>query len=250
MNYSQAQISNLALNRIGARGTIVSPTENTPNAVKCLAVWDPIFQEVISERDWKFAKTRVQLQLSPVIPLYGYNAAWALPADLLRFVRPHKIVRDRINYWYGWGPEGTGWYSRRDPPFWPADTPYVVETLTAGWASPLTNPPTPFPPPFPTGPYALTNYCGFYGPAMINYIRLVTDYTLLTPGFVNCLTNRLAMELSIGVTEDKNKFELMEQRYKDSLNSAEAQNECLDFSQDEAGDYSWQDAGRCTRWTW
>jgi hypothetical protein len=54
--------------------------------------------------------------------------------------------------------------------------------------------------------------------------------------------------LAISVTEDKDKFELMEQRYKDSLNSAEAQNECLDFSEDEAGSSSWVDAGRRVSW--
>jgi len=248
VNYSQTSISNLALGRIGARGQITNINENSPNAVKVLAVWDAIFQEVLSERDWKFAKTRVQLQLSPVIPLYSYKAAWALPADLLRFVRPRKRPRDRHGWWWGWGPEGTGWYSRSDPPFWPHETPYVVETLTAGWSSPLTCPPTPYPPPFPAGRYALTNYCGWEGPAAINYIQLISDYTQLMPGFVNCLTNRLAQELAISVTEDKDKFELMEQRYKDSLNSAEAQNECLDFSEDEAGSSSWVDAGRRVSW--
>jgi hypothetical protein len=242
--YSQTQICNLALGRIGARGQITNVNENSPNAVKCLAVWDATFQEVLSERDWRFAKTRQPLQLSPVIPLYTWKAAWALPGDLLRFVRPFKVPpTHRHNWWWGWGPEGDGWYRRDDPPFFPL-VAYKIETLTAGWSSPLTCPPTPYPPPFPTGRYALTNYCGECGPAMITYIQLITDYTQLMPGFVNCLTNRLAMELSIGVTEDKQKFELMEQRYKDSLNSAEAQNECLDYS-DETGNEDWERAGRC-----
>ena len=187
------------------------------------------------------------LQLSNVTPLYSYQYAWALPTDLLRFVRPIKRPNDRYSFWWGWGPEGTGWYHRNDPPFWPVDTDYKIETLTAGWTSPVTDPLTPFPPPFPTGRYAITNYGGWRGPAMITYIQLISDYSQLMPGFVNCLANRLAMELSIGITEDKNKFELMEQRYKDSLNSAEAQNECLDFSEDESGSTSWEDAGRCIR---
>ncbi len=250
MNYSQVGISNVALGRIGARGQLVSINDNSPNAVKCLAVWDTVFQEVLSERDWKFAKTRTQLQLSPVIPLYSWKAAWALPADLLRFVRPIKRPSRRGGFWWGWGPEGTGWYHRTDPPFWPTDTDYKIETLTAGWAFPITNPLTPFPGPFPAGRYAVTNYCGERGPAMITYIQLISDYTQLMPGFVNCLANRLAMELSIGVTEDKQKFELMQGMYKESLNSAEAQNECLDFSEDEDGSTSWEDAGRSIRAWW
>ena len=299
MNYSQTGIANLALGRIGARGTITSVDENSPNAVKILSVWDFIFQEVLAERDWKFAKTRVQLQqaascsftgsitgsvltvtavASGVLqasqtlcgsgitpgtlisslgtgtggvgtynvsqsqtvasgsmtattrPLYGYKFAWALPADLLRFVRPHKRPPDRFRFWWGWGPEGDGWYSRTDPPFWPVGWPYIVETLPVDGNS-----------------CALTDYGGWEGPAMINYIRLITDLTQLMPGFVNCLANRLAMELAIPITEDKTKFELMEKMYKESLNSAEAQNECLDFSQDEAGSDSWERAGRYGR---
>lgn len=245
MNYSQASISNLALNRIGARGQIVNINENSPNAVKVLAVWDSVFQEVLSERDWKFAKTRQPLALSPVTPLYTWKFAWALPADFLRFVRPRRRQENRDCVWMC-GPEGIGgWYSRHDPPFWPQGWDYKVETLTAGWLVVQGQNPVPYPPPFPIGKYALTNYGGWQAPAAITYIRLLTDYTQLMPGFVNCLANRLAMELSIGITEDKSKFQLMEERYKDSLNSAEAQNESSDFVHDEDGSDSWVRAGRC-----
>lgn len=243
MNYSQSSISNLALGRIGARGQIVNINENSPNAVKVLAVWDAVFQEVLSERDWKFAKTRQQLQLSPVTPLYTWKFAWALPADFLRFVRPRRKQIDR-NWAWLWGPEGEGWYNRQDPPFWPTDHEYKVETLTAGWSVAPPNPPVPYPAPFPTGKYALTNYGGWRGPAAITYIQLITDYTQLMPGFVNCLAYRLAKELCIGVTEDKNKWQLMDEQYKEALNSAEAQNETMDTVRDEDGSDSWVRAGR------
>ena len=295
MNYSQAGISNLALGRIGARGNIVDINENSPNAVKILAIWNPIFQEVLSERDWKFAKIRAQLSqasscsftgsiaantltvtavstsalvvgqtllgmgicpgttitalgtgtggtgtytvslsqtvssetlFAAIRPLYAYKHAWAMPSDFLRFVRPHKRPPDH-NYGWLWGMEGWGWYHRQDPPFWPTGYPYVVETL-----------------PVDGNKYALTDYGGWHGPAKINYIRLITDYTQLMPGFVNCLANRLAMELSIAITEDKQKFQQMDQMYRDSLNSAEAQNETMDFQKDETGSESWERAGR------
>jgi hypothetical protein len=231
MNYSQVSLTNLALNRIGARGAITSINDSNPNAVKALMCWDVVFQEVLSERDWKFAKTRADLQLSTTTPLYAYRHAWSLPADFLRFVRPHKRPPDR-NYAWFWGPEGFGFYHREDPPFWPPGHVYVVETL-----------------PTDGNRYVLTNFGGCNGTvsAKINYIRLITDYTQLMPGFVNCFVNRLAMELAIGVTEDKQKKDDLRADYKDSLNSAEAQNECLDYEQDEAGSTSWQDAGRFVR---
>lgn len=260
MNYSQASISNLALGRIGARGQIVDINENSPNAVKCLACWDAVFAEVMAERDWKFAKTRQPLQLSPVTPLYTFRFAWALPADFLRFVRPRRRQNSHHDIWLN-GPEGIGgWYNRQDPPFWPNGWDYKVETLTAGWLIVPGQNPIPYPSPFPTGQYALTNYGGGVNqnqtnpppptPAAITYIRLITDYTQLTPGFVTCLAYRLAQELSIGVTEDKNKWQTMQQMYKESLNSAEAQNESSDTVHDEDGSESWSRAGRNADRAW
>ena len=178
-------------------------------------------------------------------------------------MRPRRKQVDN-NYWWMYGPEGTGWYNRHDPPFWPANHEYKVETLTAGWdcsvSPPIpygtgTNPPTPF----PVGKYALTNYGGGYNPtnpsqtppipAAITYIQLITDYTQLMPGFVNCLAFRLAQELSISVTESQTKFESMREMYRDSLNSAEAQNESSDYVHDEDGSESWVRAGRnADRW--
>src|ERR1017187_1359562 len=245
MNYSAASIANLALGRIGARGEITDLHESSHNAKKVLNVWDAIFQEVLSEGDWKFAKTRQQLSLSTITPLYTWRFAWALPADFLRFVRPRCKQADHNWYW-GYGPEGTGWYNRQDPPFWPEGWDYKVETLTAGWDTSVT-PPIPFAPPFPAGKYALTNYSGWQAPAAITYIQLITDYTQLMPGFVNCLAYRLAQELAIPITEDMKKLQAMEALYKESLNSSEAQNETMDFERNEDGSESWERAGRC--WT-
>lgn len=245
----------MALGRIGARGTITDLNENTPNAKKILAVWDFIFQEVLSERDWKFAKTRQQLQLSTVTPLYTFSYAWALPADFLRFVRPRRRQtpqRYTQGFYWGWGPEGDGWYSRHDPPFWPFGYDWKVETLTAGFLVNPPNPPVPYPPPFPTGRYILTNYSGMTfnvsTPAAITYIQLITDLTQLMPGFVNCLANRLAAEVAVSVTEDKAKFQGMMEMYRDSLNSSEAQNETMDFERDEDGSDAWERAGRYIRY--
>ncbi len=305
MNYSQTGIANLALGRIGARGGISSINENKPNAKKVLDVWDAIFQEVLSERDWKFAKTRTPLQLSPQRPLYSYKHAWALPSDFLRFVRPHKRPHDRYNWGWFWGPEGEGWYRRDDPPFWPHDRAYVVETMptmcaftasialnvmtvtsiTTGQLSlnqPVYDslcqvPPGTFISAFGTGSgyqgtytlnnsltvaseamtspnplvgnskFVLCDYGGWHGPAKINYIQLISDYTQLMPGFVNCLANRLAAEVSISITEDKQKFQGMMEMYRDSLNSAEAQNETMDYQKDETGSETWERARRFTR---
>lgn len=311
-NYSQAAIINLALNRIGARGQITDINENSygnlsPNAQKAMIVWNPIFLEVLSERDWKFAKIRAQLQLMPTVPLYGFSFAWALPADFLRFVRPRPKKYDENYMWYNYG-GCEGWYHRRNTPFFP-HVDYITETLpgictftgtingnvltasmltggtinvgqplfgvgitqgtfitawgtgtgTAGTYSlnnsfTITTPEsmTVTDPTSSTAKCVLTNYGGnlgtgyggYCGPAMINYIRIITDYTQLMPGFVNCLANRLAAELAIGITEDKQKAAGYMEAYRESMNSAEAQNETLDYSYDESGSSTWLRAGR------
>lgn len=305
MNYSQASISNLALNRIGARGAISDINENSPNAKKVLLVWDTIFQEVLSERDWKFAKTRTPLQLSPQVPLYTYCHAWAMPSDFLRFVRPRRRQRPdgQRGWFWGWSPEGCGWYDEHDPPFHP-HCEYKVETmpsmcvftasitdglmtvtaLTTGQLSlnqPVYGmgiPQGTFISSFGTGTgyqgtyvlnnsgitviseamqspnplvgaskFALTNYNGCRGPAKITYIQLISDYTQLMPGFVNCLAFRLAQDLAISITESDTKMEKMMEMYRDSLNSAEAQNETMDFEKDEDGSDAWVRAGRYIR---
>jgi hypothetical protein len=251
MTFSQVGIANMALQRIGARGTIASLTEDSPNAIKVNICWDMVFQEVLSERDWKFAKTRVQLQQNAQGPAGGYLYAYQLPSDFLRLCRPREIPQElriaNANCVWGWGGFGFGWYYQWDIPVWPhAVHPYIVETVLnppppSGFASYTTN--------------LLTNYPGLniaysaVPPIIINYIRLITDFTQVMPGFVNCLANRLAAELAPAITEDKNKFEIFMQMYRDTLNSAQAQLECDDFLQDEAGSQTWVQAGRYG-WGW
>lgn len=235
----------MALQRIGARGTISSFAEDSPNAIKVNVCWDMVFQEVLSERDWKFAKTRVQLQQSAFQPVGGYKFAYPLPSDFLRLCKPRekpeeRRIADANIWWNGYGDwSWGGWWMPRDLPVWPREVaPYIVETVLN--PSPLNN------------PYVtclLSNYpfCNNYTsvcPIVINYIRLISDFTQLLPGFVNALAYRLAGELAPAITEDMKKAESMMEMYFRTLNSAQAQQECDDFLQDEAGSRTWVTAGR------
>lgn len=242
MNYSAVGIANVALLRIGARGTISSFQDDSPNAIKVNTVWNSVFQEVLSERDWKFAKTKVELQQSTIKPVFGYCFAYSLPADFLRLVKPKEIPQERQiaqaeDYGYGWG-NGWGRIRQSDVPVWPRHVhPYIVETV----ANTSVDPPT-------YSTCLLTNYNGCVVPVGITYIRLITDLTQLLPGFVNCLTYRLAAELAVSVTEDVKKQQAMMEMYLSTLNSAQAQVECDDYLKDEAGSQTWVHAGRHLRW--
>jgi hypothetical protein len=239
LNYSTIGIANMALQRLGARGAIASIDEDSPNAIKVNAIWDMIFQEVLSERDWKFAKIRVALQQASVAPVYGYHYAYGLPSDFLRLVRPREIPQERcitdfnliagIGFWNG------GLYYYRDMPVWPPEVaPYVVETILDSEGN--------------ANKYLLSDYPAPVHPVQITYIRLISDMTQLTPGFVNCLANRLAAELAIAITEDKAKAQAFAELYRETMSSAQAQLECDDYLQDEQGSQSWVNAGRYWGW--
>ena len=231
---SQVGIVNLALLRIGAN-IISAIDEGSANSIKAHAVWDYIFQEVLQARDWRFAKTRYKMSQSTEAPLYAYQFAYPLPSDFLRLVKPKESTSKGVNpvayplgYWYNI--IDTSGYSRffnYDPPVYPAGLPYVIEAL-----------------PDTSVLCLFTDYDNTEQDLYINYIRLISDYTLCTPAFINCLANRLAAELAISITEDKEKAVNKMQDYKNSLNSAEAVNESLDYLDDEAGGQEWENAGR------
>lgn len=238
----------MSLQRIGARGTIGSLQEDSPNAIKVNVVWDMVFQEVLSERDWKFAKAYVQLQQNANSPAGGYLYAYALPADFLRLCRPREIPQERriadANFWgsYGWDGEAAAQWGLPcfDIPVWPRTAaPHIVATVLSSGNPPNT---------YTTN--LLSNYPGINAvyanvcPIIISYIRLISDMSQLTPGFVNCLADRLASELAIPVTESETKAETRMQLYRQNLNSAQAQLECDDYLKDESGSQSWVSAGR------
>ena len=244
MNYSAVGIANMALQRIGARGTISSFTDGSANANKVNTVWDMVFQEVLSARDWKFAKTRIELEQNSSSPVGGYLYAYSLPSDFLRLCKPREIPEERriANFaWVGGNYDYSGYdgFCERDLPVWPrAVEPYVTETVlgSGSGTSYTTN--------------LLTNYPGCnvpyanVRPIIINYIRLITDMTQLLPGFVNALADRLASELATPVTESETKAEKRMEMYLMDLNSSQAQQECDDFLKDESGSQTWVTAGR------
>jgi hypothetical protein len=235
MNVSQVQIVNLALNKVGATGTIASLDEASPNAEKVLAVWDLVFQIVLAERDWKFAKTRVLLQRSTLVPSYGYKYAYVVPSDFVRLVRQKNAASkgrnptaDPWGGYYDFDAASRPWMY--DTPIWPPGFPYIFETMldTDGNATKC----------------LLIDYDNTVNPLMMNYIQVVTDMTLLTPAFVRTLATALAAEVCIPIKEDKERAAELRREYTDSLNTAEALNEQADYLAEEAGSTSWIDAGR------
>ena len=90
MSYSEYEIVNLALSRIGVK-RITSADWTTPvtqQALDAAAVWQYVRDEVLEAKDWKFAKSKVELDERYETPKYEYDYAYALPQNFLRFAKP------------------------------------------------------------------------------------------------------------------------------------------------------------------
>lgn len=75
---------NLALGKMGARGDVADPREQSAQARKLSVHWATARDMAVQSHDWSFARRRVTLALLPTVPpgwLFGY----ALPSDCLVF---------------------------------------------------------------------------------------------------------------------------------------------------------------------
>lgn len=92
MSYSEYEIINLALTKIGVK-RITSADWTTPvtqQALDATAVWQYVRDEVLEAKDWRFAKHKLQLDQRYETPLYEYDYAYALPHDFLRLASPRN----------------------------------------------------------------------------------------------------------------------------------------------------------------
>ncbi len=234
MSYSITGIVNLGLTRIG--GNLITDITNTsqPNAIKANAIWEYIRDEVLEARDWKFAKIRKALTKNVTAPLYGYSFAYALPADFLRLVKSKYSSSKGINpvsYASG-SSSGLLLNLDFDPPVWPPGYPWIIEALPDGTKCLFSD--------YDNADYLIDADYNLY----INYIQKVTDATKYTPAFINALAWRIGKELSIAIAESINKFKFCDAEYERAIRVAEANNEALDFLEDETGSTSWESAGR------
>ena len=111
MSYTIVGIVNLALNRIGVKRLgdpqVFPFTENSVQSLAANAVWEYVRDEVLAEKDWRFAKKRAAIGKVAEVPESGYDFAYLVPDDFLRI---------------GIGTED-------DPSIYPSGYPYKFETM-------------------------------------------------------------------------------------------------------------------------
>jgi hypothetical protein len=93
MATSEVSICNLALQKLGA-ARIVSLTENSRNAKSVNACYESQRDTELRKYLWNFAKKRASLAASSVAPISMYEAAYPVPSDFLRLIKPARLGLD------------------------------------------------------------------------------------------------------------------------------------------------------------
>lgn len=86
MATSPVEICNLALAWLGG-DLIISLTDNTAEAKLCNAVYVPLRNAVIEEREWTFAVKRLEPAGLTTGPFYGYDKAFQIPPEVIRILQ-------------------------------------------------------------------------------------------------------------------------------------------------------------------
>lgn len=188
--YSEPDICNIALGRIGVDRTIASLNEASKEARNCKRFYPLARDEVLEKHPWAFALRVKPLALLPTAPglLPGFAYAYALPADAASVLEvvPAGMVDAAVGY-YGahdccgpWNP-GRGYrYAFRRALSDDGTTPVLLSNLADAWAV---------------------------------YNARVENTAAYSTLFVSLVADRLAMELAMPMTVDPRWFQVCQQRY-------------------------------------
>ncbi len=92
--YTQAEICNLALDRIGTTEVLKSLGDNTIECEVCLRELPGALTKVLSMYPWTFARKRAQLARVADSPEFGFAYRYRLPVDFLALVRLEDFPAD------------------------------------------------------------------------------------------------------------------------------------------------------------
>lgn len=87
---SKVEIANRALTKLGA-DRILSLADQTKEARTLNSMFDTVFYAELRRHRWKFAVARTTLPALVASPAWGYQYAYALPADYLALIQVNDI---------------------------------------------------------------------------------------------------------------------------------------------------------------
>ena len=110
MAQNAIDVCNSALQRVGAT-TIISLSDNTPEARCCNVAYDSNRRDEIRKHPWTFAVSRAVLAPDDAAPLFDFKYQYTLPIDCLRVLRSSDFDLD-------WKVEGRKILSNNDNPLY------------------------------------------------------------------------------------------------------------------------------------
>lgn len=93
---SQTGIVNAAAGILGSTSRLQSIEDNMPLGLHARSFWPMVVRQAFVDYNWNFAIARTELNASADAPEFGYDFAYALPADCSRWLPP--------------GPDDDGWF--------------------------------------------------------------------------------------------------------------------------------------------
>lgn len=196
---SQVSICNQALGWLGAN-LITSLNDDNREAQLCKTNYPDIRDAVLEEREWTFCVRRISLSPTVLEPVYGYTNQFLLPPQVIRILNlPDTRFGDTDDNLIGTGLGGV----REGPDQQPQLSTFRVESLEE---------------PTATGIVILANVDSIF----LRVIWRVTNIGLYSPMFIQCLAQRIAADLAIPLTQNRNLQRDMWALYQTKLNKASA----------------------------
>jgi hypothetical protein len=188
MAYTELDIWNFALARIGVSKTVASPSEQSKERSLCSRFYPLCRDEVLERVPWPFAvkvEALAPLANSPLLPDWGY--AYAEPTDMasLLEVVPSGDIASTTGYYTTdccgpWQPARGSRYSFRRALNQAGTLPVILTNLEEAYAV---------------------------------YVRRVTNTAAFSAMMVSAIADRLAMELAMPMTVDPRWYQVAQQRY-------------------------------------
>ncbi len=196
---SQVSICNQALGWLGAN-LITSLDDDNREAQLCKTNYPDIRNAVLEEREWTFCVRRIELAPTVLEPKYGYTNQFLLPPQVIRILNlPDTRFGDTDDNLIGTGLGGV----REGPDQQPQLSTFRVESIEE---------------PSLTGIVVLANVDSIF----LRVIWRVTNIGLYSPMFIQCLAQRIAADLAIPLTQNRNLQRDMWSLYQNKLNKASA----------------------------
>ncbi len=93
MASSEVAICNIALGWLGG-DLIISLDDPNVEAKLCKANYAPLRDAVLEEREWTFAISRIEPAALSSLPLYGFDKAFQIPANVIRVLQVSRGGED------------------------------------------------------------------------------------------------------------------------------------------------------------